>query len=127
MRPEAPFRRPVAICSCITVLIRFRRSGEKPACSGGAVGKLAPNSNVATKQKTMRIRMRANLSQRHALRKKSPPNLCAAEPAENPLGGFHAAELGFFEDRDGADVGIGEQQSSLPLCQAAAARVEDGA
>jgi hypothetical protein len=66
MRPEAPFSRPVAICSCITVLIRFRRSREKPACSGAAVGKLAPATNDATKQKTKRIRMSANLSQKQA-------------------------------------------------------------
>src|SRR6478609_7233619 len=45
MSPEAPFSRPVVICSCITVLMRFRRSREKPACSGAAVGKLAPTGN----------------------------------------------------------------------------------
>src|SRR5450755_905627 len=66
MRPEAPFSRPVVICSCITVLILFRRSREKPACSGAAVGKLAPTTNDATKQKTKRIRMSANLSQSHS-------------------------------------------------------------
>src|SRR5690349_16430856 len=64
MRPEAPFSRPAVICSCITVLIRFRRSREKPTCSGAAVGKLAPPTNDATKQKTSRIRMSANLSQK---------------------------------------------------------------
>jgi hypothetical protein len=68
MRPEAPFSRPAVICSCITVLIRFRRSREKPACSGAAVGKLAPPTNDAPKQKTSRIRMSANLSQTQAAR-----------------------------------------------------------
>src|SRR5208337_1910514 len=67
MRPEAPFSRPVAICSCITALIRFRRSREKPACSGAAVGKLAPATNEATRQKTKSIRMSANLSQRQGV------------------------------------------------------------
>src|ERR1700691_18412 len=68
MRPEAPFRRPVAMCSCITVLIRFRGSLEKPACSGAAVGKLAPSTSDATKEKTQSIRMSANLPQRKAVR-----------------------------------------------------------
>src|ERR1035438_4557735 len=86
MRPEAPFSRPVAICSCITVLILFRRSREKPACSGAAVGKLAPTTNDATKQKTKRIRMSANLSQRQAPRMRHVTKQWAAElgPAVKP-------------------------------------------
>src|SRR5580692_12899368 len=68
MRPEAPFRLPLAICSCITVLIRLRRSPEKPACSGAVVGKLAPATNDTTRQKTKRIRMSANLPHRQAFR-----------------------------------------------------------
>src|ERR1035438_1799276 len=86
MRPEAPFSRPVAICSCITVLILFRRSREKPACSGAAVGKLAPTTNDATKQKTKRIRMSANLSQRQAPRVRHVTKQWAAElgPAVKP-------------------------------------------
>ncbi len=63
MRPDAPFSRPAAICSCMTAPIRFRRSREKPACSGAAVGKLAPPASDAIKQKTNGMRMRANLSQ----------------------------------------------------------------
>src|SRR5260370_26458888 len=68
MRQEAPFSRPAVMCSCITVLIRFRRSREKADCSGAAVGKLAPATNDAPKQKTSRICMSANLSQRQPAR-----------------------------------------------------------
>src|SRR5580658_5821423 len=64
MRPEAPFSRPALIWSCMTALIRFRRSAEKPAVSGAAVGKPAPLTNDAHKQRTSRIRMSANLSHR---------------------------------------------------------------
>src|ERR1022692_2026564 len=86
MRPEAPFSRPVVMCSFITMLIRLRRSLEKPACSGAAVGKLAPTTNDATKQKTKRTRMSANLSQRQAPHVRQTTKQWAAElgPAVKP-------------------------------------------
>src|ERR1022692_4409804 len=86
MRPEAPFSWPVVMCSFITMLIRLRRSLEKPACSGAAVGKLAPTTNDATKQKTKRIRMSANLSQRQEPRVRHVTKQWAAElgPAVKP-------------------------------------------
>src|SRR5450432_2487495 len=60
--PEAPASLPAATCSCITVLIRFRRSREKPACSGAPVGRLAPHTSDTTRPKINRIRMSVVIS-----------------------------------------------------------------
>src|ERR1700733_8502148 len=77
------------MCSRMTVLIRLRRSREKPACSGAVVGGLPPNTRDTRRKKVKRIRMSANLSQNAPI-----PLAAAVHGRPNLLAGFIATARG---------------------------------